>query len=202
MAGRNILVLDLETQKSFKEVGRDQLEKLKVSVVGIYDYLTGEYEIYEEKDILRLNQRLKNVGLLIGFNIKKFDLPVLSPYLFCQTEDFPVLDLLLDVEKVRGHRASLESIASPTLRCRKSGRGEDAIVFFRENRIEELKKYCLQDVRLTKDIYEFGCENGKILFTSNLDYQTYEIPVNWKEATEEMLAQGSANRSNFPSSLF
>jgi len=38
MGSRNILVMDLETQRSFKEVGRskvDSLAKLKISVAGV-----------------------------------------------------------------------------------------------------------------------------------------------------------------------
>ena len=51
---QNYLVLDLETQKTFDEVGRQNLHKLKVSVAGIYDYLTDEYRIYEESEIPEL----------------------------------------------------------------------------------------------------------------------------------------------------
>ena len=47
--------MDLETQRSFKEVGRskvDSLAKLKISVAGVYDYLTDQYRGYEEKEII------------------------------------------------------------------------------------------------------------------------------------------------------
>ena len=181
----NIVVLDLETQKSFKDVGKSKLEKLRISVVGIYDYLTGQYACYEEKEIMELEKRLRDVSLLIGFNIRRFDMPVLAPYLFTPIDSLPVLDLLEDVEKARGHRASLESLAAPTLNQHKSGSGADALVLFKENKWEELKRYCLDDVRLTKDIYEYGCREGKVLFTSSWDYKTYEVPVAWKERSEE-----------------
>ncbi len=199
---QNILVLDLETQKSFKEVGRGKLEKLKISVAGIYDYLAGEFMTYEEKDLMVLEKRLREADLLIGFNIRRFDLPVLAPYLFMPIENIPMIDLLEDIEKARGHRASLESIAAPTLKQHKSGSGSDALTLFKENRMEELKRYCLDDVRLTRDIYEFGCREGKILFTSTWDYKTYEIPVSWKEATETFLRRNPAQTPAFPSSLF
>ena len=197
----NILVLDLETQKSFKEVGKAKLEKLKISVAGVYDYLTDQYTAYEEKELMKLEKRLQEVELLIGFNIRRFDLPVLAPYLFMKVETLPVLDLLEEVEKFRGHRASLDSLAGPTLKQHKIGNGTDALLFYKENRMEELKKYCLEDVRLTKEIYEYGCREGKIFFTSNWDYKTYEIPVNWKHATKESV-QKAASRPAFPASLF
>ena len=198
----NILVFDLETQRSFKDVGKQNLHKLRISVIGLYDYLTGAYEIYEEKDLLKLDKRIREADLLIGFNIRRFDLPVLAPYLFGPIENLPVLDLLEAVEKVRGHRASLDSIAQPTLKVRKSGNGMDALTLFQEGRLDELKRYCLDDVRITKAVYEYGCQNGKIFFTSTWDYKTYEIPVNWKKTTEALMQPAAAKSSTFPSSLF
>jgi DEAD/DEAH box helicase domain-containing protein len=199
---QNIVVLDLETQKSFKEVGRSKLDKLRISVAGVYDYLTDKYFALEEKELMALEQRLRNVGFVIGFNIRRFDMPVLAPYLFMPVESIPVLDLLDDIEKARGHRASLESIAVPTLNKHKSGSGADALVLFKENKIEELKRYCLDDVRLTREIYDYGCREGKVLFTSSWDYKTYEIPVTWKEQTAELLQRNTAQQTSFPASLF
>lgn len=200
----NFLVIDLETQKSFKEVGRANLEKLKISVAGVYDYLTDQYVAHEEKEVMRLEKRLREADLVIGFNIRRFDFPVLAPYLFMPVNDIPVLDLLDDVEKARGHRASLDSLAGPTLKQHKTGNGADALILFKENRIDELKRYCLEDVRLTKEVFEYGCRTGKVLFTSSWDYKTYEIPVNWKQASEEAAKRKSqpAPTQSFPTSLF
>ncbi|HTL46513.1 MAG TPA: ribonuclease H-like domain-containing protein [Verrucomicrobiae bacterium] len=201
--GQNILVLDLETQKSFKDVGRANLHKLKVSVVCIYDYLTGSYVAYEEKETMALDKRLQESPLVIGFNVRRFDLPVLEPYLFRSIEQLPVLDLLDVIEKERGHRASLDSIAGPTLKQHKSGHGAEALVMYKEGRMDELKRYCQDDVRLTKDVYEYGCREGKILFTSSWDYKTYEIPVNWKAETEEIIQKSQTAKADaFPTSLF
>lgn len=199
---QNILVLDLETQQSFKDVGKQNLHKLRVSVVGTFDYLTQSYQAYEEKDLLLFEKRIREAELLVGFNIRRFDLLVLQPYLFIPVENLPVLDLLEDVEKVRGHRASLDSIAQPTLNLRKSGSGVDALSLFKERRMEELKRYCLDDVRLTKEVYDYGRLHGKVRFTSSWDYKTYEIPVSWEEKTQEFLRSAKPLGAVFPSSLF
>ncbi|HNX68712.1 MAG TPA: ribonuclease H-like domain-containing protein [Candidatus Omnitrophota bacterium] len=201
----NILVLDIETQKSFKEIGKskaDSLSKLKISVVGVYDYLTDQYRAYEEREIAELDKRLQTADMIIGFNIRRFDMPVLQPYVFKTVDQFPVLDLLDEIERVRGHRASLDSVARATLKEGKSGDGAEALVLFKEGRLEELKKYCLDDVRLTKGVYDYGCREGKIFFTSTWDFKTYEIPVNWKQATEDFLNKKSAPKADFPASLF
>lgn len=199
----NIIVLDLETQRSFKEVGgKSRLDKLRISVAVIYDYLTDQYTSFEEKDLMQLDKRLQTVDLIVGFNVRRFDLPVLEPYLFIPIQELPVLDLLETVEQSRGHRASLDSIAGPTLNQRKSGSGADALTLFQEGKMEALKKYCLDDVRLTKEIYEYGLREGKIFFTSTWDYKTYEIPVRWKEETEAVFVPSSSRKPTFPTSLF
>ena len=179
---QNAIVLDLETQKTFHEVGRTNLHKLKVSVVGTYDYAVHQYRIYEESEIMALEERLKSAELIVGFNIRRFDFYVLEPYLFTSIETFPVLDLLEEIEKVRGHRVSLQSVAQATLGTAKSGQGLDAVTFYQEGRIEELKRYCLNDVRITKEIYEYGRLNNCVYFISNRDWKKYEIPVAWNGA--------------------
>jgi DEAD/DEAH box helicase domain-containing protein len=202
---KNILVLDVETQKSFKEIGKSKamsLSKLKVSVVCTYDFLTDAYASYEEKDMVKFEERLQTADLLVGFNIRRFDMAVLQPYLFKTVDQFPVLDLLDDIEKARGHRASLDSVARATVKEGKSGDGAEALVLFKEGRMAELKKYCLDDVRLTKNVYEYGCREGKVYFTSTWDFKTYEIPVDWKRTTEGFLDKKNTPKSEFPTSLF
>lgn len=198
----NILVLDLETQNSFKDVGKQNLHKLRVSVAGTYDYASEAYETYEEKDLLGLDKRIREADLVVGFNIRRFDLPVFAPYLFAPIENLPVLDLIDTIEKVRGHRASLDSITQPTLKLRKSGTGIDALTLFREGKMKELKRYCLDDVRLTKEVYDYGRAHGRVYFTSSWDYQTYEIPVSWENETQEFLRSTKRATSEFPTSLF
>lgn len=193
---QNFVVLDLETQKAFDDVGRNNLHKLKVSVVGTYDYLTDEYRVYEESGIGLLEERLRSAELVIGFNIRRFDLPVLAPYLFTSIETLPVLDLMEEIERVRGHRVSLHSVAQATLGVAKTGEGWNAIILYEQGRIEELKKYCLNDVRLTKEIYDFGCRENRVFFISNRDWKKYEIPISWNEIVSVK------KTSSFPTSLF
>jgi len=192
----NYLVLDLETQKSFDEVGRENLHRLKVSVVGVYDYLTDEYRCYAENEINQLEERIRTADLLIGFNIRKFDMPVLAPYLFLSIETVPLLDLMEEIEKVRGHRVGLHSVAQATLGVTKTGEGSNAIILYQQGRMEELKKYCLNDVKLTKEVYEYGCREHKVYFISNRDWKKYEIPIAWDNSEELKKAP------SFPTTLF
>ena len=191
------IVFDIETQKSFKEIDRSKIHLLKVSVVGLYDSATDTYEAYEEKDMIKVDEKFRNADALIGFNNIDFDMPVLAPYLFTPVQNLFQIDLLQEIQKVRGHRVTLQSVAEATLKMSKSGDGLGAIEMFKEGRIDELKKYCLDDVRITKEIYEYGVEKKKIFFTSNRDWQTHEVKVDWGSIKPPAKAEAA-----FPTSLF
>lgn len=188
----NKIVLDLETQKDFSEVGgRSRPQKLRVSVAGIYSYAEDKYEAFEEGELLKLGEVLQTCDQVIGFNIKQFDLAVLKPYFNFSLQEIPTLDILLEIEKQLGHRISLDAVAKATVGTGKTGTGREAIAFWKSGRIEELKKYCLSDVRLTREVYEYGVRNGKLLYRDF--FEVREIPVNFPEPARRMnvVRQGS-----------
>ena len=95
------IVLDLETQKSFQDVGgRGKNHLLKVSVVVIYDYSTGKYLSFEEHEIPKLAPILQTADQIIGYNTIDFDYQVIQPYLNFNIAEIPSLDLLQEIEKV------------------------------------------------------------------------------------------------------
>lgn len=166
MENKDKIVLDLETKKSFDEVGgHHNMAKLGVSLVGIYSYNKDKYRGFKEEEFGELLELLKNTELLIGFNSKSFDLTVLQPYY----KDFdlstiPHLDILEEVVHALGHRLKLESVAQSTLGYGKSGSGLDAIMYYRNNDWDSLIKYCLDDVKITKEVYEYGLAHGNIWY--------------------------------------
>lgn len=170
------IVLDLETQNLFTDVGYDH-KKLKISVVGIYDYATEKYETYLEKDLFRLFKKLEHASLLIGFNIKKFDLEVLSSYYLGNVSKFPVLDMLNDVHKTLGFRVALDDLARATLGIKKQGHGLKAIEYFKKGQWDALCQYCLSDVKITKSLYEYGKKYGALYFLDAKGRK--EIKVDW-----------------------
>ena len=175
------IVLDLETQKSFQEVGgRGKNHLLKISVVGIYDYSTDKYSTYEEHELSKLAPILQTADQIIGFNIKDFDFEVLVPYLNFDIFQVPYLDLLEEIEKVIQHRIKLELVAQGTLGSGKSGSGLEAILFYKNGRMDLLKKYCLDDVKITKQIYDYALKNGKLLYKDF--FKTKEIPLKLADA--------------------
>jgi DEAD/DEAH box helicase domain-containing protein len=158
------IVLDIETQNSFDDVGKYDPSLLKVSLVGLYDYATDKYMSFLEPELPQMWKLLEGADRIIGFNLFGFDYQVLNTYYAGDLSTFPTLDIMKDIEKVIGFRVKLDAVAHGSLGTGKSGNGLQAIEFFRRGEIDKLRDYCLQDVKVTKEVYEYGLRNGHVKF--------------------------------------
>lgn len=188
---RDTLVIDLETKNSFADVGGEaNIKKLGISVAGIYSYKKDAFFALEEHELSQLEEMLEETEHVIGFNIRHFDLPVLEPYVKAGALGrFAVTDMFVDASNFLGHRVGLNALAKATLGEGKSGHGLEALQWFKEGRVEEVKKYCLDDVRLTRDLYEYGKKNRHVLFESFVDGKMHSIPVRWGGAIEQPIVK-------------
>lgn len=171
------VIVDVETQKTFREIGGYHPEKLKISVAGLYDYASDKYVAFTEPELPQLFRYLENASVIIGFNIIDFDLPALNPYYVGKLLQFKTLDLLKSIEMGLGHRVSLDDLVRETLKVAKTGHGLLAIEYFRTGQMEKLKEYCLSDVKLTKELYEYGKQHGRVFYKTATGRR--EIPVTW-----------------------
>jgi len=186
MSADKKLVFDIETQKSFEEIGGSlNLPLLGVSVVGVYDYSTDQFLTFEEPELFKLEELMSGASLIIGFNSKYFDYPVLQAYFKRITlERLPTLDLMEQLAQVVGYRVGLDALSKSTLGEQKSSHGLEALKWFKEGRIDEVKKYCLQDVKLTRDLYEYGLKHGSVFFESRTN-GLISIAASWGAHQEE-----------------
>jgi len=90
------------------------------------------------------------------------------------------LDLLAEIEKVLHHRIKLELVAQGTLGSGKSGSGLEALLYYKNGRMDLLKKYCTDDVKITKQVYDYALKNQKLLYKDF--FKTKEIPLKIIEA--------------------
>lgn len=177
----NIVVFDIETKKTFDDVGGySNTALLGISLIGAYRYKTDEYLAFEEHQIADFEAILSEKPTLVGFNSKKFDLTVLKPYLKFDPSALPHVDLMEEMANTLGHRVSLDSVAGATLGTKKSGHGLDAIRYYQNGEIDKLKKYCLDDVKITRMLFEYGAEHGELFFTSKFGKGKSRCPVSWK----------------------
>ncbi|MBI4993812.1 ribonuclease H-like domain-containing protein [Candidatus Wolfebacteria bacterium] len=151
---REVLVLDIETSNTFSEVGRDNFGALNVSLIGLYSYDRDKYFAFDENEIDKAADFLKNASKIIGFSISRFDLPVLEKHLDFDIFKTPRFDILDEIEYLTGKRISLDLLAKANLGVGKNGKSLEAVNLYREGKMEELKNYCLNDVKITKDLYD------------------------------------------------
>jgi DEAD/DEAH box helicase domain-containing protein len=161
-----IVVIDIETQKSFAEVKDKNPKDLKVSVAGVLVKKNNNlnYQGFWENELAKLWPILEQAELVVGFNLYSFDYPVLSAYYSGDLFKLPTLDILKEFKDKAGHRISLNRIAASTLGEKKTGHGMEAISLFNQGRLDELKKYCLKDVELTYKVYEYGKKFGLLKY--------------------------------------
>lgn len=182
------IVYDLESKKTFAEVGgSDKMDQLGVSFLGLYSYTQNKFFSFFEQDLPKLELILQaEKPTIIGFNSIHFDNTVLQPYFkTLKINELPQVDILADIYRTLSFRMKLESVAQATLGEGKSGTGLDAIRYYREGNLGALSKYCLDDVRITRDVYEYGYKHGYILYTSGGEY--FRMPVEW--STQPTLQQ-------------
>src|SRR3989338_8819662 len=187
MSKQNIIVLDLETKRTFEDVGgRDNLGALGVSMVGVYSYRHKEYQAYFENDFPKLSSILSDKPLVIGFNHRRFDMPVLQPYFKdFDLKQLKLLDVMEELTKILGHRIGLDAVAQATLGTQKSGHGLDAIRYWNTGELEKLKKYCLDDVRITKEVFEYGVRQKEVFYMDRYGVQKMKAAVAWRMEEEK-----------------
>jgi DEAD/DEAH box helicase domain-containing protein len=176
----NDIFFDLETQKSFQEVGgRENMKLLRVSVAVTFSTATNEFKSYTEKDVAALVADLKAAERVIGFNVLGFDYQVLKAYTSERLSDLKTLDLLDDIYNKLGFRVGLDALASATFGANKSADGLLAIQWFREGKIDQLVAYCRDDVAITKQLFEFGRDNGFVMYPDR-NRRKQKVKVAWR----------------------
>lgn len=191
---RREIVFDIETRNTFQDVGAYNPALLQISLVGVYFYETDTFEAFLEEDLPKLWPRFERADRIIGYNSNGFDIPCMQSYYPGDLTRLPSLDLLEELQKHLGFRIKLDDVAQATLGVGKSGHGLQAVEFWKKGEIDKLRDYCLQDVKVTRDVYEYAMEHKEIKYTDRMG-QTQSValpidPVDSSEATAINLSLG------------
>ncbi len=178
---KRVVYFDLETQKSAEEVGGwKNAHLMMISVAVLFDDLEQRFYVFSEEDIDRLVEHLTRADLVIGFNVKRFDYTVLSPYTCKNLNEIPTFDILEDVHSRLGFRLSLEHLVRETLNKGKAGNALQALEWFKAGQIEKLTEYCTQDVRITRDLFLHAVNNGCLIYKGKKEDERLRLLVDWK----------------------
>lgn len=175
------IVFDIETKNFFTDpgVGWDNFEALKISVFALYSYAQDKYFCFDENQIADSMEFFNNASKIVGFSMNRYDVPVLQAHFLALPKTRGVdlwqkerVDLLDEIEMAIGRRISLSKLAEANLGTPKARKGSEAIELYKNGEMEELKKYCLEDVRITKELFDIYQKDGAFMIPNK---QTGEL---------------------------
>jgi len=178
------ITFDLETKNFFQDVGTNDPADLDISVVCIHDSADDGYKSFLENDLGKLWPILEQADLLITWNGDHFDIPLLNKYYPGNLANIKSLDLMREVYKAIGRRLKLDTVAEATIGRNKSGDGADAVYFWQKGEIDKLIAYCNDDVRLTKELYDYALANGRLRYKDQGAQRDIKLNTSFWEVPE------------------
>lgn len=158
------ITFDIETKMNSMVGNRLDVSTMEITVVGIHDSTTGGYSSYLIDELPKLWPIIEGADMLIGFNSDTFDIPLLNRYYPGDLTSIRSLDILAEVYKVLGRRVRLQSIAEATLGRGKAGDGLKAGEWWEQGLYGKVREYCIEDVRLTRELYDYALTNGHLKY--------------------------------------
>lgn len=182
------IVFDLETKNIFDDVGKNDPVLLDISVAGVYDSETDAYTSYDESEFPELWKVIEHADVLIGYNSNHFDIPLLDKYYPGDLTKIKSIDIMATIKEALGRRLGLGNVASATLGVGKSADGLEATRWWKEGKYQEVRDYCLQDVKVTKMLYDYIRKNKKIIYRDGPDKRELELDItSWDEGVDSSL---------------
>ncbi len=179
------IVFDLETQNLFDDVARRDPTLLSISVASAYDSETDTYHTVAHDELSSLWPLFEKADALVGYNSNYFDIPLLNKYYPGDLTKIPSIDLLESIRLSFGKRVRLDAVAEATLGKKKSGNGLQAVAWWKEGKIDLIKKYCEMDVQVTKELFEYAKKHGHVKFREGLRVKDIALDTSSWEIKKE-----------------
>ena len=196
----SVLAIDLETKNMSYDIGGfGNTHMFQVSTVATWDGANGTVYVDEAVDsfaksghIIKplselkydLDNHLEKGGVLLGHNIKAFDLPILrdSMDIYCinkylKNEKF--IDTSRILMKEHGERFQLKNLVKCTMDDFKLMDSADAPKLWKMGQYDEVVEYCMKDTQLVYDLWRYGQENGIVKAFSLEKGEHKELEVKW-----------------------
>ncbi len=184
----NYVIFDLETQNIFQDVGSTDPTALAISVATFYEPATDTYTTLTIDELAQAWPIVERADALVGYNSNHFDIPLLNKYYPGDLTQIKSIDLLEYIRASLGRRLRLDDVAKATVGAKKSADGLQAVRWWREGKVKEIKKYCEQDVKVTKQIFDYILEHGHILYKDGVRKQQVPIDTSaWHEKEESAM---------------
>lgn len=191
---------DIETRTlaSDHPGGWDDIPNFGMSLGVVWDNESGLFTTFY--DTGSLYDKLMQFDVVVSFNGIRFDNPIICR----DAEALKALndksfDMLVELQKILGHRVKLDQLAEGTLGMCKSADGINAVMWWKAARtlrdleadthveaaaeigaealLSRIKAYCVRDVRILRDIFWYGAKHGKVQYRYHGDLFT--VLVDW-----------------------
>lgn len=174
------VLFDVETLRAASEVGGWKgARRMGMALAVALELETNTFHVFREPQARELVDLLESAALVVGYNVLRFDYAVLSAYSGgVLLEDLTTLDLLAELQRSSGVRASLDRVARATLGRGKSGNGLQSLEWVRQGRLDLVEEYCRRDVELLRDLYLFGRQTGYVLVPAKAG-AVLQVPASW-----------------------
>lgn len=144
-------------------------------------------------------RQMQSADRVIGYNILNFDYGVMDRIYpggiypdtrarKAQEPRFETIDIMVEIAKTLGFRIKLDDVAEATLGYGKTGHGLQAIEFYKRGEYDKLASYCLNDVKVTWEVYLYGLEHGHVKFKDRMG-NLKQIAVDFSRKPAKAVAQ-------------
>ena len=196
----SVLAIDLETKNMSYDIGGfGNTHMFQVSTVATWDGNNGTVYVDEPVESFAksghtvkslselkydLDSHFQKGGLLLGHNIKGFDLPVLRDAMdiycinkYIKEEQF--IDTSRILMKEHGERFQLKNLVKCTMNDFKLMDSADAPKLWKMGQYDEVVEYCMKDTQLVYDLWKYGQDNGIVKAFSLEKGEHKELEVMW-----------------------
>ena len=182
------VTFDIETKNFFTDTGSNDPASLDLACVCIHDSETGLFTNFFEEDLKKLWPILEKTDLLIGFNSDHFDIPLLNKYYQGDLTKIKSVDLMKEIKKKLGRRIKLDTVAEATLGRNKTAEGAMANVWGAKGEKQKVVDYCIDDVGITKDIYDYALKNSSIKYKDGKALRELKLDTGeWESQSHQVL---------------
>ncbi len=196
MPERKVAFFDLETEQLFEDLGMESKwsrDPSKLSIACACLKINDEpCKVYLKEQALDLFKELQSCDLVVGHNLYSFDYSVLQGAVHQPVANIlntKTVDMLFDLEKKTGQRIALNDLAELNLGLKKTEDSRSVPFMWRTGKRQQVIDYCINDVELTKKVFELGRDHKKLKYTAKfMDFKSgerlilgvKEAEVDWK----------------------
>jgi DEAD/DEAH box helicase domain-containing protein len=169
----SIITWDLEIAKSVDEVhgGWEAVRRgdAGISCVCLYDTDSGRYHTYDDNDLADAMLHLNSADILVGFNTKGFDTPVIESVTgySIAADQYDILEEIWAGLQTRTKGYKLKQVCERLEIGTKVITGDSAPNLYQTGRMGKLFDYCINDVHLTRKLAQWINNTGYILSPEN-----------------------------------